>query len=217
MTTTDKIMALIESYRCAGGREEHWAKQDALRAEIDNLVMRAEHHVPASPEVQAAVDAAVGAGAEPLTWVDLQKEADGIVRSKSLWKRFIDGTPLANDIACWMADFAQQYAAPARVPNWIRAIDEELVSTFIGVANVSDTYKVAKKKLGELIDWHVQVAIDPAVNGGYVLVPARVPLTKTRVGNYLRRHVHGEVGMYRNGFKDGVAFAEAAHDIGGGK
>lgn len=47
--------------------------------------------------------------------------------------------------------------------------------------------------------------------------PARVPLTKTRVGNYLRRHVHGEVGMYRNGFKDGVAFAEAAHGIGGGK
>ena len=64
------------------------------------------------------------------------------------------------------------------VPNWIHAIDEELVGTFIGVANVSDTYEVAKKKLGELIDWHVQVAIDPAVNGGCVLVPARVPLTE---------------------------------------
>ena len=41
----------------------------------------------------------------------------------------------------------------------------------------------------------------------------RKPLTKTKVGNYLRRHAHGEVGMYRNGFKDGVAFAEAAHGI----
>jgi hypothetical protein len=49
---------------------------------------------------------------EPVAWVDLQKEAQQIVESKILWKRFIDGTPLANDIACWMADFVQQYAHP---------------------------------------------------------------------------------------------------------
>jgi hypothetical protein len=41
----------------------------------------------------------------------------------------------------------------------------------------------------------------------------RKPLTKTKVGNYLRGHPNGDVGMYRNGFKDGVAFAEAAHNI----
>lgn len=58
------------------------------------------------------------AGAEPVAWVVLQKTADEIVRSKSLWKRFIDGTPLENDIACWMADFAEQFSShpPARVP-----------------------------------------------------------------------------------------------------
>ena len=28
--TTDDIMALVESYRTAGGREEHWVKQDHL-------------------------------------------------------------------------------------------------------------------------------------------------------------------------------------------
>jgi len=49
---------------------------------------------------------------EPVAWADLQKKAQQIVESKFLWKRFIDGTPLANDIACWMADFARQYTAP---------------------------------------------------------------------------------------------------------
>ena len=49
---------------------------------------------------------------EPVAWVDLLKEAQQIVESKFLWKRFIDGTPLANDIACWMADFAQQHTTP---------------------------------------------------------------------------------------------------------
>lgn len=50
--------------------------------------------------------------AQPVAWVDLLKEADEIVRGKVLWKRFIDGTPLANDIAVWMVDFVQQHAAP---------------------------------------------------------------------------------------------------------
>ena len=49
---------------------------------------------------------------ETISWVDLQKVAQEVVQSKSLWKRFIDGTPLANDIACWMADFAQDHTAP---------------------------------------------------------------------------------------------------------
>ena len=49
----------------------------------------------------------------------------------------------------------------------------------------------------------------------FQMPPQRKPLTKTRVGNYLRRHVNGDVGMYRNGFKDGVRFAEAAHGIKG--
>jgi len=46
---------------------------------------------------------------EPVAWIDLQKEAQQIVESKVLWKKFIDGTPLVNDIACWMADFALQH------------------------------------------------------------------------------------------------------------
>lgn len=48
----------------------------------------------------------------PVSWVDLLKQAEEIVRSKTLWKRFIDGTPLENDIAVWMADFAIRHKAP---------------------------------------------------------------------------------------------------------
>ena len=49
---------------------------------------------------------------EPVAWDDLLKDAQQIVKDKFLYKRFIDGTPLANDIPCWMADFAQQYTTP---------------------------------------------------------------------------------------------------------
>lgn len=33
-------------------------------------------------------------------------------------------------------------------------------------------------------------------------------ITKTEIGNYLRKRPNGDVGMYRNGFKDGVAWAQ---------
>ena len=63
---------------------------------------------------------------------------------------------------------------------------------------------VNKHRARELADHFINLTSPPA---------QRMPLTKTKIGNYLRRHTHGEVGMYRNGFKDGVAFAEAAHGI----
>jgi len=49
---------------------------------------------------------------EPVAWVDLLKQAEEVVRSKSLWKKYIDGTPLANDIAVWMANFVQEHTTP---------------------------------------------------------------------------------------------------------
>jgi len=51
---------------------------------------------------------------EPITWVTLNKLAQSIVEEKFLFKRFIDGTPLENDIACWMTDFALDYTSPPR-------------------------------------------------------------------------------------------------------
>ena len=62
---------------------------------------------------------------EPVAWADIQKEAQQIVESKFLWKKFIVGTPLSNDIACWMADFAQQYTTPPQ-PEWVGLTDDEI-------------------------------------------------------------------------------------------
>ena len=38
-------------------------------------------------------------------WIELYKKADAFTKSKYVYQKFIDGTPLENDIACWMADF----------------------------------------------------------------------------------------------------------------
>jgi hypothetical protein len=53
---------------------------------------------------------------QPVVWFDLLKQAEEVVRSKPLWKKYIDGTPLANDIAVWMASFAQEHTTPPAQP-----------------------------------------------------------------------------------------------------
>jgi hypothetical protein len=65
--------------------------------------------------------------------------------------------------------------APSIPKGWLRAIDEALVVAHIGVANASDTHEQAKAKLDNLIGFHVDVATDPAVNGGWKLVPEAKP------------------------------------------
>jgi len=67
---------------------------------------------------------------EPVAWIDLQKEAQQIVESKILWKKFIVDTPLANDIACWMADFALQHAHPPQ-----RSESSGKPSAWVGLTN----------------------------------------------------------------------------------
>ena len=61
--------------------------------------------------------------------------------------------------------------APSVPDGWLRAIDEALVTAHIGVADENDTYEQAKAKLDSLIGFHTDVATDPAVNGGWKLVP----------------------------------------------
>lgn len=65
-------------------------------------------------------------------------------------------------------------AEVVRSEGWLRAIDEAMVCSHLGVAGESDTYEEAKKKLNALICWHVGVATDPAVNGGQKLYSADV-------------------------------------------
>ena len=49
-----------------------------------------------------------------MKYTELLKDAAVIVRGKLLWKRFIDGTPLSNDLPFWMADFAAAAVAHER-------------------------------------------------------------------------------------------------------
>jgi len=85
-----------------------------------------------------------------------------------------------------LADIAEairaRSAEPKQLSGWHRAVDEEMVLTHLGVANPSDSYETAKKKLNDLIAWHVAVATAPAVNGWYVLVrqdSATIPPSST--------------------------------------
>ena len=64
--------------------------------------------------------------------------------------------------------------------GWAAAVDRELVAAELGVAKIDDSTDVAAAKLRELIDWHVSVATDPAVNGGYVLVPVEAKKNAAR-------------------------------------
>jgi hypothetical protein len=45
---------------------------------------------------------------------------------------------------------------------WVRAVDEAMVGAHLGVADMADDYGTAKKKLNDLICWHVEVAQETA-------------------------------------------------------
>jgi len=63
-----------------------------------------------------AMKQALASPVHPVAWTDLLKQAEEVVRSKPLWKKYIDGTPLANDIAVWMVNFAQEHTTPPAQP-----------------------------------------------------------------------------------------------------
>ena len=78
---------------------------------------------------------------------------------------FMDTSQLEGVVS---TEIVHSYPPPS---GWLRAIDEALVVAHIGTANADDTYAQAKSKLDTLIGLHVDVATDPAVNGGWKLVP----------------------------------------------
>ena len=49
-----------------------------------------------------------------MNYIELVKLADVVLRDKFSWKRFIDGTPLVNDLPFYMADFARAAVAQER-------------------------------------------------------------------------------------------------------
>lgn len=65
-----------------------------------------------------------GRKAKPFDFVSALREAKTIVQSNALFKKFIDGTPLHNDIAVWMAEFAGQYSGQASRASKPEGVDE---------------------------------------------------------------------------------------------
>lgn len=67
---------------------------------------------------ERVIEAALAAApqGEPVAFHELLREAEAEVRAKPVWKRYIDGTPLANDVPVWMAVFAQHHARTAAPP-----------------------------------------------------------------------------------------------------
>ena len=78
------------------------------------------------------------------------------------------------EVAAWLCEVSQQ-PAPSVPDGWLRAIDDALVSAHVGIRYADDSYEQAKAKLDSLIGFHVDVASDPAVNGGWKLVPEKHP------------------------------------------
>ena len=85
---------------------------------------------------------------EPVAWMDLLKEAEQIVKDKFFYKRFIDGTPLANNIPCWMADFAQKYTTPQQ-RTWVGLTDEDYVEMGLSLSLIEWQHKAIEAKLKE--------------------------------------------------------------------
>ena len=96
----------------------------------------------------------------------------------AIWKkRALEAEDLNRKFVAEINGHAYMGEPTSRVPSipegWLRAIDEALVVAHIGVANASDTYEQAKVKLDSLIGFHVDVATDPSVNGGWKLIPIK--------------------------------------------
>ena len=184
------------------GLNRYLATVQAKLSGFESVDRRNLELIAANQELTAKLAALEGQ--EPVDWIELNKEADAIVRNKSTWKRFIDGTPLANDIAVWMADFAESYAAAGAAPNaWKDAVLNALADHGMD-APMTDTPEQIVKSI---IAMTVTMATDPAIAAGAAPAPEGRKVTTTRIANHLKKSPLGDISMYRDGFFDGAKWA----------
>lgn len=135
-------------------------------------------------ETAAPVDQPTGNTAQPAAAVSTSEREALIARLRE-WTA-------ENDPVVLMEQAADMHEADAVPPGygWLTACDEEMICYHLGVANLSDSYESAKRKLRALIDLNVAIATDPAVNGGMSLQPAvpQEPVAYS-VGNTLLWHI----------------------------
>lgn len=118
LAESDRDWSLLEATQQS--LREHMAEVRRLRAALEQEQEQEPNNPGECSECHAPVgsvcsDADCPGKAAPLItkptdFVSLLREADEIVRAKPTWRRFIDGTPLSNDIAVWMVVFAQDVA-----------------------------------------------------------------------------------------------------------
>ena len=148
-------------------------ERDALRAALQH---EADCVEAAKAEIKALRAKVAEMGQqEPVAWMhETRRDSDVVTDAvKHVWGRVAVGSMAAYSIPLYALPGAQP--APSVPDGWLRAIDEALVVANIGVANESDTYEQAREKLNNLIGLHVDIATDPAVNGGWKLVPETKP------------------------------------------
>lgn len=56
--------------------------------------------------IACVAELAANATKREISFIDTLEEAKKVVKTSPLYRKFIDGTPLANDIAVWMTEFA---------------------------------------------------------------------------------------------------------------
>ena len=169
------------------------------------------------PEVSSAAQALVDRGAaqaapEPVAWYRPSPDGDDSI--------FRDHRTV---VACtgnkWEGFLPLYAAAPPAAPAdpWKAAIDDELVCCHIGT---TDSFPDAKAALKNLIDWNVQIALDPAVSSdaqaliekGKSATPA-VPLTDEMVeAEFVSRGDDKGQGLHpywKDAFREGFNFARS--------
>ena len=174
LEAAEKDIALKERVIDSLGSELNAAanERDALRTELAVLRSSMTFRTSLIGRIEAERDA-LQAKVEAME----RQEPAAIVRINAInGNPSVDFVPghryLHHNDKLYLAHGAQP--APIIPEGWLRAIDEALIVAHIGMANADDTYAQAKSKLDTLIGLHVDIATDPAVNGGWKLVPVEI-------------------------------------------
>ena len=167
---------------------------------------------------------------EPVDFASLLREAEEIVREKPTWKRFIDGTPLANDIAVWMTVFAQDVARRAspqaqQEPEcWVcngTGVELDDANTKTPCPNCAEQ-PAQQEPVGEVVlegligdsqvvRFHMYKEIPPVGAKLYTSPPASKPLTDERIFELASEHQDWDRNLIR--VRSFARAIEAAHGI----
>ncbi len=97
----DPVLALVAQWRKKTTKDYISAQISFGGAECDEARAQAPAYRECADDLSAAL-----AARPPHDVMELLLDAQAFVQASPLWPRFIDGTPLKNDIAVWMVEFA---------------------------------------------------------------------------------------------------------------